>query len=69
MPHCELIREIPVDNKNITAMNKALFVLGISLALISAILMILDVLPLPARITILIVGILLIATPWKARKS
>ena len=50
-------------------MNKVLFVLGILLAITSAILMILDVLPLPARITILIVGILLIATPRKARKS
>ena len=50
-------------------MNKVLFVLGILLALISAILMILDVLPLPARITILIVGIGLIATSRKAKKS
>ncbi len=43
-------------------MNKTLFILGILLALVSAILMILDVFPLPARITILIVGIGLVAT-------
>ena len=69
MPHCELIWEIPVNNKNITAMNKALFVLGILSVLTSAILMVLDVLPLGARITILIVGIGLILTSRKARKS
>jgi hypothetical protein len=49
-------------------MNKVLFILGILLALTSAILMILDILPLPARITILIVGIGLIATSGKAKK-
>lgn len=48
------------------------FVPGIVLALIAAFLMVFDVLPLPARITILIIGIALIATsavPWKAKKS
>jgi len=54
-------------------MNKVLFALGILLAIISAMLMILDVLPLPARITILIVGISLIvnaiAISRKAKKS
>ena len=48
-------------------MNKILFILGILLALASAILMIFDILPLPARITILIVGIALIATSGKAK--
>jgi len=50
-------------------MNKVLFILGILLGLTSAILMILDVLPLPVRITILLVGITLIATSGKAKKS
>lgn len=48
------------------------FVLGISLALISAFLMFFDVSPLPARITILIIGIALVGTaavPWGAKKS
>ncbi len=46
-------------------------VLGIVLAVIAAFLIILDVLPLPAIITILIIGIVLIATsstPWRAKK-
>ncbi len=50
-------------------MNKPLFILGILLGLISAILMILDVLPLPARITILLVGIALIATSGRSKKT
>lgn len=46
-------------------------VLGIVLAVIAAFLIIFDVLPLPAIITILIIGIVLIATsavPWRAKK-
>ncbi len=46
-------------------------VLGIVLAVIAAFLIIFDVLPLPAIITILIVGIALIATsavPWRAKR-
>ncbi len=46
-------------------------VLGIALAVIAAFLIILDVLPLPAIIAILVVGIALIATsstPWRAKK-
>jgi len=46
-------------------------VLGIVLAVIAAFLIIFDVLPLPAIITILIVGIALIAAsaaPWRAKK-
>lgn len=46
-------------------------VLGIVLAVIAAFLIVFDVLPLPAIITILIVGIALIATsaaPWRAKK-
>jgi len=48
------------------------FVPGIVLALVAAFLMVFDALLLPARITILIIGIALIATsavPWKAKKS
>lgn len=47
-------------------------VLGVVLAVIAAFLIIFDVLPLPAIIGILIVGIVLIATsstPWRAKKS
>jgi len=46
-------------------------VLGIVLAVIAAFLVFFDVLPLPAIITILIVGIALIATssaPWRAKE-
>jgi len=46
-------------------------VLGIVLAVIAAFLIIFDVLPLPAIITILIIGIALIATsaaPWRTKK-
>ena len=46
-------------------------VLGIVLAVIAAFLIIFDVLPLPAIITILIIGIVLITTsavPWRAKK-
>lgn len=48
------------------------FIPGISLALIAAFLMVFDVLPLPARITILIIGMGFIATsavPWRPKKS
>jgi len=48
------------------------FVLGVSLALMGAFLMFFGILPLPARITIGIVGLALIATspvPWKTKKS
>jgi len=48
------------------------FVLGVSLALMGAFLMFFGILPLPARITIGIIGLALIATspvPWKAKKS
>jgi len=48
------------------------FVLGISLAPIAAFLMLFGVLPLPARITILVIGIALVGTaavPWRAKKS
>ena len=47
------------------------FVLGIVLAVIAAFLIIFDVLPLQAIITILIIGIVLIATssaPWRAKE-
>jgi len=46
--------------------------LGVSLALMGAFLMFFGILPLPARITIGIIGLALIATspvPWKAKKS
>ena len=46
-------------------------VLGIVLAVIAAFLIIFDVLPLRAIITILIIGIVLIATsavPWRTKK-
>ncbi len=46
-------------------------VLGIVLAVIAAFLIIFDVLPLHAIITILIIGIVLIATsaaPWRAKE-
>ncbi len=50
-------------------LNIFLYVIGIILALIAVFFMIFDVLPLPARITILIVGIALIATsPFKLLK-
>ena len=50
-------------------LNIFLYVVGIILALIAAIFMIFDILALPARITILIVGIALIATsPFKLLK-
>jgi len=39
-----------------------LFIIGIVLAVLAAVFMVVDVLPLAARITILIVGIALIAT-------
>ncbi|MBN1133895.1 MAG: hypothetical protein JXA38_03045 [Methanosarcinaceae archaeon] len=49
--------------------NKVQFIIGIILALIGAIFMVFDVLPLPARITIGIVGLILIATsPFKLLK-
>lgn len=48
------------------------FAPGVVLCLIAAFLMFLGILPLPARITILIIGIALIATstvPWRTKKS
>jgi len=48
------------------------FAPGVVLCLIAVFLMVFDVLPLPVRITILIVGIALIATsavPWRAKKT
>jgi len=48
------------------------FIPGVVLCLIAVFLMFLGILPLPARITILIIGIALVATsavPWKAQKS
>jgi hypothetical protein len=42
--------------------SKIQFIIGIILALISAVLMTFGYLPLPARITVLIVGLALIAT-------
>ena len=48
------------------------FVPGIVLCLIAAFLNFFGVLPVAARITILIIGIVLIATsaaPWRAKKS
>jgi hypothetical protein len=48
-----------MDKKTISLIQ---FIAGIILALIGAVLMVLDIIPLPARITIGIIGIGLIAT-------
>ena len=50
--------------------NKIQVIIGLSLALTGAILMIFDILPLAARITIGIIGLALIATsPFKLLKT